>query len=208
MLIKPDDGGETYDRFRGRLMIPIRDARGRVIAFGGRILGRRRAQISQLARHAALRQGPHPLQPRPRRARQPGRQAADRRRRLYGRDRARPRRHRRGRRARTAPRSPRRSSSGCGGSTPRPILLLRRRQRPARKRRSAPRLRALPHVAPERTLRFVTLPAGQDPDDLVKPGGRAGVRGAARRRRAAGRAPVAARARRRAARPRPRSAPA
>ena len=38
MLIEPDEG-ETYDRFRGRLMIPIRDARGRVIAFGGRILG-------------------------------------------------------------------------------------------------------------------------------------------------------------------------
>src|SRR5207237_8593623 len=31
--------GDTYDRFRGRLMFPIRDARGRVIAFGGRILG-------------------------------------------------------------------------------------------------------------------------------------------------------------------------
>jgi DNA primase len=30
---------EPYDRFRGRLMIPIRDPRGRVIAFGGRILG-------------------------------------------------------------------------------------------------------------------------------------------------------------------------
>ncbi len=30
---------ESYDRFRGRLMIPIRDPRGRVIAFGGRILG-------------------------------------------------------------------------------------------------------------------------------------------------------------------------
>jgi len=30
---------EPYDRFRGRLMNPIRDARGRVIAFGGRILG-------------------------------------------------------------------------------------------------------------------------------------------------------------------------
>ena len=28
-----------YDRFRGRLMIPIRDPRGRTIAFGGRILG-------------------------------------------------------------------------------------------------------------------------------------------------------------------------
>ena len=39
MLIKPDDGGDSYDRFRGRLMFPIRDPRGRVIAFGGRILG-------------------------------------------------------------------------------------------------------------------------------------------------------------------------
>jgi len=32
--------------------------------------------------------------------------------------------------------------------------------------------RALPFLAPGRTLRFVTLPAGQDPDDLVRSGGR------------------------------------
>ena len=32
------DDKEPYDRFRGRLMLPIQDARGRVIAFGGRIL--------------------------------------------------------------------------------------------------------------------------------------------------------------------------
>lgn len=32
------EGKEPYDRFRGRLMLPIHDARGRVIAFGGRIL--------------------------------------------------------------------------------------------------------------------------------------------------------------------------
>src|SRR5256885_129965 len=40
MLIQPEEGEkDSYDRFRGRLMIPIRDPRGRVIAFGGRILG-------------------------------------------------------------------------------------------------------------------------------------------------------------------------
>jgi DNA primase len=38
MLISVENK-DPYDRFRGRLMIPIRDARGRVIAFGGRILG-------------------------------------------------------------------------------------------------------------------------------------------------------------------------
>ena len=32
------EGKDTYDRFRNRLMLPIQDARGRVIAFGGRIL--------------------------------------------------------------------------------------------------------------------------------------------------------------------------
>jgi DNA primase len=38
MLIQVEDK-EPYDRFRGRLMIPIRDVRGRTIAFGGRIIG-------------------------------------------------------------------------------------------------------------------------------------------------------------------------
>ncbi len=37
LLVERDDGG-TYDRFRGRLMIPIRDQRGRVIGFGARTL--------------------------------------------------------------------------------------------------------------------------------------------------------------------------
>lgn len=38
LLIKPDNGRPSYDRFRGRLMIPIQDDRGRVVAFGGRTL--------------------------------------------------------------------------------------------------------------------------------------------------------------------------
>ncbi|MEW6166171.1 MAG: DNA primase [Pseudomonadota bacterium] len=38
LLIQRDSGG-AYDRFRNRIMFPIRDNRGRVIAFGGRTLG-------------------------------------------------------------------------------------------------------------------------------------------------------------------------
>ncbi len=37
LVVERDDGG-TYDRFRERLMIPIRDGRGRVIGFGARTL--------------------------------------------------------------------------------------------------------------------------------------------------------------------------
>ena len=36
LAAKPDDGGAAFDRFRGRITFPIRDARGRCIAFGGR----------------------------------------------------------------------------------------------------------------------------------------------------------------------------
>ncbi|HCD14360.1 DNA primase [Shewanella sp.] len=38
-MIISNDNGKRYDRFRDRLMFPIRDRRGRVIAFGGRVLG-------------------------------------------------------------------------------------------------------------------------------------------------------------------------
>lgn len=37
LLIKAEDG-KTHDRFRGRLMFPIRDARGRTVGFGARVL--------------------------------------------------------------------------------------------------------------------------------------------------------------------------
>lgn len=38
-LVDQDSSGGFYDRFRGRLIIPIHDERGRVVAFGGRIIG-------------------------------------------------------------------------------------------------------------------------------------------------------------------------
>jgi DNA primase len=39
LAVRPDSGGNPYDRFRHRLTFPVRDGEGRLIAFGGRILG-------------------------------------------------------------------------------------------------------------------------------------------------------------------------
>ena len=36
-LLSKGDGGRVYDKFRKRIMFPIHDRRGRVIAFGGRV---------------------------------------------------------------------------------------------------------------------------------------------------------------------------
>ncbi len=44
LLIEPEGGGAAYDRFRNRVMFPIQDRRGRVIAFGGRALGEAQAK--------------------------------------------------------------------------------------------------------------------------------------------------------------------
>lgn len=39
LLVENAESGKRYDRFRDRVMFPIRDSRGRIIAFGGRVLG-------------------------------------------------------------------------------------------------------------------------------------------------------------------------
>ncbi|NIC04594.1 DNA primase [Billgrantia bachuensis] len=39
LLVQREESGRTYDRFRDRVIFPIRDVRGRTIAFGGRVLG-------------------------------------------------------------------------------------------------------------------------------------------------------------------------
>jgi DNA primase len=171
MLIQPEEGGkESYDRFRGRLMFPIRDARGRVIAFGGRILG----------------------EGEPKYLNSPDTPLFDKGRTLYNIDRASPA-------SRTARRlivvegymdvigldragiSEVVAPNGTAVTEaqlermwrldPSPILCLDG-DSAGRKAAIRAALRALPHIGPERTLRFVELPAGQDPDDVVRAGGR------------------------------------
>jgi len=39
LVVDPEGGGRRYDRFRDRIMFPILNQRGSVIAFGGRVLG-------------------------------------------------------------------------------------------------------------------------------------------------------------------------
>ena len=173
MLIRPDDGGETYDRFRGRLMFPIRDPRGRVIAFGGRILG----------------------DGEPKYLNSPDTVLFDKGRTLYNLDHASPA-------SRSAKRlivvegymdvialdragiSEAVAPNGTALTEaqierlwrldPSPILCF---DGDSAGRKAAIRAahRALPLLGPERTLRFVELPPGQDPDDVVSSGGRQAV---------------------------------
>ena len=170
MLIRPEEGGDSYDRFRGRLMFPIRDPRGRVIGFGGRILGAGEPKY--------LNSPDTPL--------------FDKGRTLYNIDRAGPA-------SRTARRlivvegymdvialdragiSEAVAPNGTAVTEaqlermwrldPSPILCFDG-DGAGRKAAIRAALRALPHITPERTLRFVELPAGQDPDDVIGTGGR------------------------------------
>ena len=58
LLVSGPDIPVSFDRFRERVIFPITDFRGRIVAFGGRALSRRRAgEVSQLAGDRALPQG-------------------------------------------------------------------------------------------------------------------------------------------------------
>src|SRR5438270_1935865 len=169
MLIKPDEG-DTYDRFRGRLMIPIRDARGRVIAFGGRILG----------------------DGEPKYLNSPDTPLFDKGRTLYNIDRASPASRsarrlivvegymdvialdRAGIAEVVAPNGTAVTEAQLERMwrlDPSPILCFDG-DSAGRKAAIRAAVRALPFIGPERTLRFVELPPGQDPDDVVRAGGR------------------------------------
>jgi DNA primase len=57
LLVQPEDGGASFDRFRGRVMFPIQDQRGRVVGFGGRALGAARAKYLNTPETPAFHKG-------------------------------------------------------------------------------------------------------------------------------------------------------
>ncbi len=170
MLIKPEQGGESYDRFRGRLMFPIRDPRGRVIGFGGRIMG----------------------DGEPKYLNSPDTPLFDKGRTLYNIDRA-------SSASRAARRlilvegymdvialdgagiSEAVAPNGTAVTEAQLERMWRLESSPilcfdgdsaGRKAAVRAATRALPLIRPDRTLRFVELPSGQDPDDVIRAGGR------------------------------------
>ncbi|MEG8038527.1 DNA primase [Sphingomonas sp. LR60] len=166
------EGKEPYDRFRGRLMIPIRDPRGRVIAFGGRIIG----------------------EGEPKYLNSPDTPLFDKGRTLYNLDRALP----------AARKTARlfvvegymdaiALAQGGIGETVAPLgtalteqqlerlwrvvdvpMLCFDGDKPGQKAAIRAAHRALPMLAPGRSLVFAMLPEGQDPDDLMRAKGAQG----------------------------------
>ncbi|MFL6864096.1 MAG: DNA primase [Allosphingosinicella sp.] len=172
-LLAAPEGRDPYDRFRGRLMFPIHDARGRVIAFSGRIIG--------------------PGEPKY--LNSPETSVFDKGRTLFNLHRAAAAGRRSGRlvvvegqmdviglaqagvEEVVAP-------LGTALTETQIALLWRVSGSPiicfdgdAAGRRAGVKAaaRALPGITVGRTLRFVGLPAGKDPDDIAKSGGKAAV---------------------------------
>lgn len=160
---------DPYDRFRGRLMLPIEDARGRVIAFGGRILD------------AAKTDAPKYLN-------SPDTPLFDKGRTLYNLHRAGPASRQSGRLIVVEGYMDVIALAAAGfGECVAPLgtalterqieMLWRLVETPilcfdgdAAGQRAAMRAvaRALPLLRPAHSLRIVRLPSGLDPDDLIK----------------------------------------
>jgi DNA primase len=173
LLVVPDEEREPYDRFRGRLMFPIRDRRGRVVAFSARILGAgepkylnspdtplfdkgrtlfnidKAASASREAKRVIVVEGQMDV---------------------IALDQA-------GLGEAVAPLGTAVTEAQLGllwRLSPVPIFCF---DGDSAGQKAAVRalMRALPHVGPGRSLGFATLPAGQDPDDLIRAEGRQGM---------------------------------
>ncbi len=164
---------EPYDRFRGRLMIPIRDPRARVIAFGGRILGTGEPKYLNSPDTALFDKG----------------------RTLYNLDLAGPESRKTSRMIVVEGYMDVIALTQAGIAdcvAPLGTALTEHQLERLWRMSNTPILcfdgdsagqkasvraigRALPGLAPSRSLNFVTLPEGQDPDDLIKSSGRGAV---------------------------------
>ncbi len=177
LLRRPDDGRPAYPFFRGRILFPISDPRGRVTAFGGRFMGD----------HKAAQTGKY--------INSPDTPLFDKGRTLFNLNRARAAAHRgagilvaegymdvialaqAGFEGAVAPLGTAMTEEQIAmvwRHDPEPILCFDGDQAG---RRAAGRAaeRALPLLKPGTTLRFAFLPAGEDPDSLIRAEGATGM---------------------------------
>jgi DNA primase len=172
-LMQPREEGGANDLFFNRVMFPIRDRRGRVISFGGRILGDGQPKYVNGPETALF----------------------SKRRHLYGLDLAREgvfrgatllvvegymdviALHQAGFAGAVAPLGTALTPEQLEALwriSPEPVLCFDGDAAGARAAGRAAEV-ALPLLTPERTLRFATLPAGEDPDTLLAKRGEAGM---------------------------------
>ena len=174
LIVAGEDIAVPYDRFRDRVMFPITDWRGRVIAFGGRALEKDVSakylnspetplfhKGATLYNIAAARKAAHEGAPRHR-----GRRLCRRHRHGHGRI-----------RGTVAP-------LGTALTAEQLALMWRLNDEPIlcfdgddAGRRAAYRALdlALPLLKPGKSLKLAALPDGQDPDDLARSGGREAI---------------------------------
>jgi hypothetical protein len=157
--------GKRYDRFRDRVMFPIRNERGQVIAFGGRVMAGR-AEIPQLAGDPPVPQGARTLRPARAPPRHPGRRPGAGGGGLHGCGDAGPARRRQRRRhpGHRHHAGPGRAPAASGG---RGDLRLRRRQRRPQGRLARPGKQPA-QARDGKLLSFLFLPEGEDPDSFVR----------------------------------------
>jgi DNA primase len=176
LLRRPDGGGDPYDYFRERVIFPIGDRAGRPIAFGGRTITDAQPKYLNSPEHPLFEKG----------------------RVLYGWSQARANAareadaggpgaivtegymdvialHRAGFTTAVAPLGTALTEAQLHELwrlAPEPVLCF---DGDAAGQRAALRAlrRALPLLQPGRSLRFASLPAGEDPDSLLRRGGRA-----------------------------------
>ena len=170
LVIAPEDGGTPYDRFRSRIVFPICDRRGRVVAFGGRALGERQPKYlnspeTPLFAKGSLLYGHHLAAPTARKANRVI--AVEGYMDVIA-------LHQAGIAEAVAPLGTaltEQQMEALWRLAEDPVLCFDGDEAGARAAARAVE-RALPQLSAKRSLRFATLPAGQDPDTMVRDRGR------------------------------------